>query len=105
MYAPSNSKASTPGSHLDRNLNTGGYGNVVGAPAKYGFDVTTANCSDVIYFTVDQAGSATSPNVIAITKEYSICPGNASGTTPTVKWGIQMPYGTATSAVPSGNGA
>jgi hypothetical protein len=91
-------------SHLDWNLNTGGYGNVVGAPAKYSFDITAANCSDVIYFTVDQPGSATSPNVIAITNAYSTCPGNASGGTPTVKWGIQMTNGTATSAVPSGDG-
>src|SRR5262245_7323982 len=47
-----------PEPHLDWNLKTGGTGNVVGAPAKYTFDITTANCTDVIYFTVDQAGGA-----------------------------------------------
>lgn len=90
--------------HLDWNLRTGGYGNVVGAPAKYSFDISAANCSDVIYFTVDQAGGAATPNVIAITNAYAICPGNASGTTPTVKWAIAMTAGTATSAVPSFDG-
>ncbi len=91
-------------SHLDWNLRTGGYGNVVGAPAKYSFDITAANCSDVIYFTVDQNGAAATPNVIAITNPYAGCPGNAAGATPTVKWGIRMTNGTATSAVPSLDG-
>ena len=90
--------------HLDWNLRTGGTGNVVGSPAKYSFDIGTANCSDVIYFTVDQAGAVSTPNVIAITNAYSTCPGNAGGTTPTVKWGIRMTNGTATSAVPSLDG-
>lgn len=97
-------KDSRSQAHLDWNLRTGGFGNVVGAPAKYSFDITSANCSDVIYFTVDQNGSATSPNVIAITNPYATCPGNATGATPTVKWGIQMTNGTATSAVPSLDG-
>ncbi len=91
-------------SHLDWNLRTGGYGNVVGAPAKYSFDITAANCSDVIYFTVDQNGAAATPNVIAITNPYAGCPGNGAGATPTVKWGIRMTNGTATSAVPSLDG-
>jgi hypothetical protein len=83
------------GSKLDWNLKTGGFGNVVGSPAKY---------SDVIYFTVDQAGAATTPNVIAITNAYAGCAGNAAGTTPSVKWAIAMTSGTATSAVPSLDG-
>jgi hypothetical protein len=91
-------------SHLDWNLRTGGFGNVVGFPAKFSFDVTASNCSDVIYFTVDQNGSATAPNVIAITNAYATCPGNGLGTTPTVKWAIAMTNGTATSAVPSLDG-
>ncbi|HEY7290133.1 MAG TPA: hypothetical protein VH583_09875 [Vicinamibacterales bacterium] len=91
-------------SKLDWNLKTGGFGNVVGSPAKYSFDITASHCSDVIYFTVNQAGSATSPNVIAITNAYAGCSGNTSGTTPTVKWGIRMTSGTATSAVPSLDG-
>src|SRR5436853_2572797 len=90
--------------HLDWNLRTGGLGNVVGSPAKFSFDIGTANCSDVIYFTVDQAGAAATPNVIAITNAYANCPNNAAGTTPTVKWGIRMTSGTATSPVPSLDG-
>jgi hypothetical protein len=90
--------------HLDWYLNTGGYAAVVGDPAKYSFDITSANCADVIYYTVNQAGGAATPNVIAITNPYSICPGNAGGTTPTVKWALRMTAGTATSAVPSLDG-
>jgi hypothetical protein len=93
------------GSKLDWNLKTGGFGNVVGSPAKYSFDISAANCSDVIYFTVDQAGAATTPNVIAITNAYAGCAGNAAGTTPTVKWAIAMTSGTATSTVPSLDGS
>jgi len=93
-----------PAAHLDWSLRTGGYGNVVGSPAKYSFDITAYNCSDVIYFTVDQPGTASAVNVIAITNAYAGCTGNAAGTTPTVKFGIALPYGTATSAVPSLDG-
>ena len=98
------SPADTQPPHLDWNLRTGGYGNVVGTPAKYNFDISTFSCSDVIYFTVDQVGSASAPNVIAITNAYAGCTGNATGATPTVKFGIALPYGTATSAVPSFDG-
>lgn len=97
-------RTSAPASHLDWNIRTGGFGNVVGSPAKYSFDITSFNCSDVIYFTIDQPGASRSPNVIAVTNPYAGCPGNASGTTPTIKWGIRMPNGTATSAVPSLDG-
>ena len=90
--------------HLDWSLRTGGYGNVVGSPAKYSFDITAFNCSDVIYFTVDQVGTASAPNVIAITNAYAGCSGNLLGTTPTVKFGIALTYGTATSPVPSLDG-
>ncbi len=96
--------APDPASHLDWSLRTGGYGNVVGSPAKYSTDITAYSCSDVIYFTVDQAGSASAVNVIAITNAYAGCTGNLAGTTPTVKFGIALPYGTATSAVPSFDG-
>jgi hypothetical protein len=94
--------ASAP--HLDWFLNTGGYGPVVGDPAKYSFDMASANCADVIYYTVDQPGSATAANVIAITNPYSTCPGNAGGTTPTVKFALRLTSGTATAAVPSLDG-
>jgi hypothetical protein len=89
---------------LDWNLATGGFGSVVGSPAKYSFDIATWNCSDVVYFTVDQPGSASAVNVIAITNPYASCPGNPLGTTPTVKFGIAMVAGTATSVVPSLDG-
>jgi hypothetical protein len=94
--------ASAP--HLDWFLNTGGYGPVIGDPAKYSFDIASANCADVIYYTVDQPGSATAANVIAITNPYSTCPGNAGGTTPTVKFALRLTSGTATAAVPSLDG-
>ena len=90
--------------HLDWNLRTGGFGNVVGYPAKYSFDVSASNCSDVIYFTVDQPGSGSAVNVIAITNAYAGCTGNSTGATPTVKFGIAMAAGTATSPVPSLDG-
>jgi hypothetical protein len=97
-------KPASKGPHLDWYLSTGGYSPVVGDPAKYSFDISSANCADVIYFTVNQAGSATAPNVIAITNPYSTCPGNAGGTTPTVKFALRMTSGTATSVVPSLDG-
>jgi hypothetical protein len=97
-------KPTTAASKLDWNLQTGGYGSVVGSPAKYSFDITASNCSDVIYFTVNQAGAASIVNVIAITNAYAGCPGNAAGATPTVKFGLRMGTGTATSAVPSLDG-
>jgi hypothetical protein len=94
----------TGGAKLDWSLQTGGYGSVVGDPAKYSFDITAAHCSDVIYFTVDQPGAAAVVNVIAITNPYATCLGNPVGVTPTVKFGIRLPWGTATSAVPSLDG-
>ena len=102
LAKPAKPQADAP--HLDWNLKTGGYGNVVGSPAKYNFDLAANNCSDVIYFTVDQPGGAAAVNVIAITNPYAGCTGNAAGTTPTVKFGIALPFGTATSAVPSLDG-
>ena len=90
--------------HLDWNLRTGGFGNVVGYPAKYSFDVSASNCTDVIYFTVDQPGSGSAVNVVAITNAYAGCTGNSTGATPTVKFGIAMAAGTATSPVPSLDG-
>jgi hypothetical protein len=92
------------GSKLDWNLATGGYGSVIGSPAKYSSSISVASCSDVIYFTVDQAGAAAIVNTVAITNPYGFCPGNAGGTTPTVKFGLAMAYGTATSVVPSLDG-
>ena len=78
------SDPSTSDVKLDWSLNTGGTGSVVGYPAKFNFDVSTSNCSDVIYYTVNQNGGATTPNVIAITNPYVGCPGNPLNLTPTV---------------------
>lgn len=90
--------------HLDWNLRTGGYGYVAGYPAKYSFDISASNCSDVISFPVYQNGAASTVNVIAITNPYAGCPGNAAGATPTVKFGLRLPFGVATSPVPSLDG-
>ena len=90
--------------HLDWNLRTGGFGNVVGFPAKYSFDISASDCADAIYFTVDQSGTASRVNVIGITNPYAGCPGNASGATPTVKFGLRLGRGTATSPVISLDG-
>jgi hypothetical protein len=89
---------------LDWSLQTGGYGSVIGDPAKYSFNISAWSCADVIYFSVDQPGSATAVNVIGITNAYATCPGNPAGVTPTVKFGIRLPTGTATSIVPSLDG-
>lgn len=97
-------KAEEPDSKLDWNLATGGYGSVIGSPAKTSFDIAASNCSDVVYFTVDQRGAAKTVNTIAITNPYAGCPGNGAGLTPTVKFGLAISYGTATSAVPSFDG-
>jgi hypothetical protein len=94
----------TNAAELDWNLRTGGYGAVVGYPAKYNFDISASNCTDVMYFTVDQAGTASAVNVIAITNSYAGCPGNSTGKTPTVKFGLRLGTGTATSPVPSMDG-
>ena len=89
---------------LDWSLRTGGFGSVVAHPAKYNFDITAANCSDVIYYTVNQTGAAATPNLIAITNPYFGCPGNPANLTPTVKFGIRMQYGSALAPVPSLDG-
>jgi hypothetical protein len=95
-------QASRP--HLDWSLRTGGYGSVVGYPAKFSFDIAAANCSDDVYFTVDQAGGPSTVNVVGLTNIYAGCLNNSTGATPTVKFGIRMGTGTATSAVPSLDG-
>jgi hypothetical protein len=109
--APAPTMPSGPGpvplpatAELDWNLRTGGYGAVVGYPAKYNFDIGASHCTDVMYFTVDQAGTASAVNVIAITNSYGHCPGNSTGKTPTVKFGLRLNTGTATSPVPSMDG-
>ncbi len=97
--------ADVGGTKLDWNLRTGGTGTVYGYPAKYSFDIDAANCSDVIYFTVDHAGTASRVNVIGITNPYVGCPGNPANLTPTVKFGLRLPYGVPASSVPSLDGA
>jgi hypothetical protein len=98
------SPTSTPDLKLDWSLNTGGLGGVMSFPAKFSFSITTSSCTDVIYFTVNQAGGPSTVNLIAITNPYAGCPGNPAGTTPTVKFGIAMTFGTTTSPVLSLDG-
>ena len=94
-----------PASHLDWSLATGGYGSVIGSPAKYSFDIAAPNCEDVIYFTVDQAGTASRVNLIAIKNAYAFCPGNiADASRPTIKFAFALPFGVPTSPVPSLDG-
>lgn len=81
--------------HLDWAINTGGGGTVFSFPAKYSFDISASNCSDVIYFGVDQAGAAATVNVMAVTNPYAGCLGNPAGATPTIKFGIALPATTA----------
>jgi hypothetical protein len=83
---------------------TGGTGPVLGYPAKFSFDVRISHCTDAIYFTVDQPGGATRPNVIGITNPYPGCPGNPAGRTPTVKFALRLPYAVPTSATLSLDG-
>lgn len=92
---PKKPPGSTSDLKLDWSLNTGGTGSVVSFPAKYSFDITASSCSDVIYFGINQAGGASTVNVIAITNPYAGCPGNATGSTPTIKFGIALPFTTA----------
>jgi hypothetical protein len=92
------------GATLDWSLRTGGIGSVVGYPAKSSFDIDAADCGDVIYFTVDHTGTASRVNVIGITNPYRGCPGNPANMTPTVKFGLGLPYGVPTSSVPSLDG-
>jgi hypothetical protein len=89
---------------LDWSLSTGGTGPVIGYPAKFSFDVSASNCSDVIYYTVLQTGAATRPNVIAMTNPYVGCPGNPANLTPTVKFALRLGSGTGTSATLSLDG-
>jgi hypothetical protein len=88
---------------LDWNLRTGGHGSVVGFPAKYSFDISASNCTDVIDYTVDQAGTSSRVNVIAITNPYAGCPGNLLGQTPTVKFGLRMASVTARTVEAAGD--
>ena len=87
MYAPSNSKASTPESHLDWNLRTGGFGT---SSARQRSTASTSRRQlqrrDLLHRGSGRRGDAV--NVIAITNAYAGCPGNAAGATPTVKFGI-----------------
>jgi hypothetical protein len=101
---PPHAAAANGSPELDWNLRTGGYGSVVGYPAKFNFDILASNCADVNYFTVDQAGASSIVNVIAITNSYAGCPNNSDGKTPTVKFGLRLTAGTATSPVPSLDG-
>jgi hypothetical protein len=96
--------AGSPDVKLDWSLNTGGAGGVTSFPAKFSFDITASSCNDVIYFTFPQAGGASTVNVIGVTNPYAGCTGNALGSTPTVKFGIALPFNATNSSVLSLDG-
>lgn len=95
---------SDDGTKANWSILTGGTGPVLGFPAKFSFDVLVSQCTDAIYFTVDQPGGSARPNVIGITNPYPGCPGNPAGRTPTVKFALRLPYGVPTSATLSLDG-
>jgi hypothetical protein len=89
---------------LDWSINTGGAAGITAFPAKFSFDITASNCNDVIYFTVPQNGGHSTVNVIAVTNPYATCAGNPTGSTPTVKFGIALPFSATNSSVLSLDG-
>ena len=59
-------------------------------PAKFGFAVNTASCSDFVVFPTTTAGSSTVPTIVAYSNLYTGC----SGTVPTVRWSVNLDAGT-----------
>ena len=71
-----------PTGDWSENLGTGASIGAGNFPAKYGFQVTTASCSDFVMFATGLAGSSTQASVVGFTNLYSGC----GGTVPTVAW-------------------
>jgi len=88
--------------HLDWSMNMGS-GATVGAgmfPAKFSFDVTTANCAtpgppDFVVYNTSLTGSATQASVIAYDNLYSGC----GGAVPTTYWAFNTDGGTVVTSV------
>jgi hypothetical protein len=64
------------------NLGTGASIGAGNFPAKYGFQITTASCSDYVVFSTGLAGSSTQATVVGFKNLYSGC----GGIVPTVAW-------------------
>jgi len=96
--------ASTSDVKLDWSINTGSAASVTAFPAKFNFDITASHCNDVIYFTAPEAGGPSTVNVIGVTNPYATCPGNLTGLTPTIKFGIALPFSATNSSVLSLDG-
>jgi hypothetical protein len=52
-------------------------------PAKFGFDVTKASCSDYVVYSTGLLGSGTQASIVGFTNIYS---GGGCGTSPTINW-------------------
>ncbi len=66
-------------------------------PAKYGFNIDTADClKDYVIFALNVAGSATQPNLVGFNNLYigpgnvGFCSANTTGGLPTVKWAYNV---------------
>jgi hypothetical protein len=70
-------------------------------PAKYGFQVTTASCSDYVVFSTGLEGSTTQAAVVGYTNLYSGC----GGIVPTVNWAYNTGGAILTSPVVSPGGS
>ena len=64
------------------NLGTGASIGAGNFPAKYGFQITTASCSDYVVFSTGLVGSSTQATVVGFKNLYSGC----GGIVPTVAW-------------------
>ena len=71
-----------PTGDWSENLGTGASIGAGNFPAKYGFQITTASCSDFVVFATGLAGSSTQATVVAFKNLYSGC----GGIVPTVAW-------------------
>ncbi len=99
----------TPQLHRDwaQSLGSGASVGAGNFPAKYSFQITTANCGnatvpDYVVFNTGLPGSTTQASVIAFTNLYSGC---TVGTVPSIYWAYNTGGTVLTSPVISGNGA
>lgn len=88
-----------------QSLGSGGSVGATNFPAKYSFQITTANCSsatvpDYVVFNTGLQGSTTQASVIGFTNLYSGC----TGVVPTVYWAYNTGGIVLTSPVISGTG-
>jgi hypothetical protein len=80
--------------HRDWSQSLGGAGLATGHyPAKYGFDYTTASCSDYVVFPTAQLGASNKATIIAFNNVY-VGTGGCNAANPSVYWA----YNTGTNA-------